>query len=1335
MPRPLPVPDPHIKAHVGGQPFYNRGWAYHRDRRVARRQWSEDRVYAAVQGNQAFPYQVEARIGRGQKVVSSTCTCAMGGACKHVAALLIAFEQEPTTFREIEAAPPRAPVRDWQTWAEERGVADLLDEPVTRVFSSWRMYELPLNRQDTVRGALTGEPRGSRHQQAALSRALDDLVDWLEDEAQHRRDVRHYNAEAESWREVPPRETWLVPLYSWLRASVAEAPPHLGLAGPELESQLHLHEDPPAIAVPTEEGQASSPIPLQPRPDEAPAEPAAARAVLDVLTHPDFAGGRVREWMSAMARIPTWERALMALDQLVDANGLPEDPEGREPGWRIEHKGTYKLTPVWVRPFKTKGGLRAWPMGYESERLTDPRDREALDILKGYGHAKNAQVLWALAALIGHPRVIWERGEHMAVRKGEVGLEWRPAAGGVELVPTVDDDEVDAAELLRALDQASGERLLWVDVRRSRLVLCPCPPGTERLLRKVLGRSRRFPPEAVEPMLRRFESLSTLAPMRLRGELRGEAVAPDLRPLVRLAPAPDGSLELVVRSRVLPGSIPQPPGRGPDEVAAVRDGVRVFAERQLDDEPEAFRHALAALDLPDQEGFTWTLDDPEQALPVVLALREHQARFQVEWSRPPPRISRRATAGDLKVKGDERRDWFGVEGGLDVDGDALPLADLLLAIRSKKHFVRLDDGGFIHLSRRLVAQLKDTAESAWDTRDGVAIAPLAAETLAEVEADGAEIALPDSFRVRAERLREAADLDIPVPEGLNATLRPYQVDGLRFLARLAHWAPGAVLADDMGLGKTLQTLALLLRRRERGPALVVAPASVNTNWMREAARFAPGLDVRPYRGSRRLKLLDALGPNQVLVTSWDLMTRDAKALSKHRFATVVLDEAQAIKNPGTRRARASVALDGEFVVALTGTPVENRVGEVWSLFRTVVPGLLGPAFAFKERFVSPIEKSGSSTAQAALSRLIRPFLLRRLKSEVARDLPAREEVEVRIALSRAERRIYDRFRTAVVQAMEDEQAKEERFQILAALTRLRQLACDARLVDPDAAVDGSSKLDRLVHLATDLRDGGHQALVFSQFTGLLGYARTALEEAGLSVRYLDGSTPLHRRQAEVDAFQAGDGDVFLISLKAGGVGLNLTAASYVVHLDPWWNPAAEDQATDRAHRIGQTQPVTVYRFVAVDTVEERVLALHDEKRALVEGLLAGTGKAAALSTPELLTLLGGGADVDDDEDDDEVEEEAGPWAEALLLRFQTLLDEELDAGRLSKPSVAQNYRRVVNRLVSFVRAREGALRAPEDVAHWGERYLVAVDNGEVAGLADQRHAEPAFRRLGRLLLD
>jgi SNF2 family DNA or RNA helicase len=499
---------------------------------------------------------------------------------------------------------------------------------------------------------------------------------------------------------------------------------------------------------------------------------------------------------------------------------------------------------------------------------------------------------------------------------------------------------------------------------------------------------------------------------------------------------------------------------------------------------------------------------------------------------------------------------------------------------------------------------------------------------------------------------QAQSQTFELPATLLADLRDYQLTGWRWLMRLAASGFGAVLADDMGLGKTLQTLGLLAARAAGGPALVVAPTSVCGNWLAEAARFAPALQVQMYgdashlitddeaeaetegpqdsaRLAARRKQVAALGPGQVLVCSYGLLQADAEILTARTWHTAVLDEAQAIKNAGTHRARAAFALGAHFKLALTGTPIENRLSELWSIMAFANPGLLGSVEQFNQRFAGPIERDGNAQAGRQLRRLVAPFLLRRTKTEVLADLPARTEIVHEVVPAGRERVLLEALRQqaedAVNQALAAGPAEgQAQMHILAALTRLRRAACDPRLVAPELGLVGA-KVQEFERLAQELVAGKHKALVFSQFTDFLGLLRERLDAAGLSYQYLDGSTPAAQRTQRVAAFQAGQGDFFLISLKAGGFGLNLTMADYVIIADPWWNPAAEDQASGRAHRIGQQRPVTVYRLVTQGSIEDRIVKLHHSKRALAEGVLAGQdgGGGAVLGAQQMLALLRG----------------------------------------------------------------------------------------------------------------
>jgi SNF2 family DNA or RNA helicase len=463
-----------------------------------------------------------------------------------------------------------------------------------------------------------------------------------------------------------------------------------------------------------------------------------------------------------------------------------------------------------------------------------------------------------------------------------------------------------------------------------------------------------------------------------------------------------------------------------------------------------------------------------------------------------------------------------------------------------------------------------------------------------------------------------------LPSTLQAELRDYQIDGFSWLSRLAHWGVGACLADDMGLGKTLQSLALILTRAPHGATMIVAPTSVCMNWISEAAKFAPTLNVIVFGTGDRQKVLDNLQPFDMVICSYGLLQQEevAEMLAKVEWQTVVLDEAQAIKNTATKRSQAAMNLQSGFKLITTGTPIENHLGELWNLFRFINPGLLGSLDNFNINYANPIERSQDKVARDQLKKLIQPFILRRTKNQVLQELPSRTEVTLQVELSKEELAFYEALRREAIAKLTNTEANAgtKHLQVLAEIMKLRRACCNTKLVRPDIPLP-SSKLQLFGEVVSELLDNKHKALVFSQFVDHLHIIRDYLDSQKISYQYLDGSTPAKDRKKRVEAFQAGEGDVFLISLKAGGTGLNLTAADYVIHMDPWWNPAVEDQASDRAHRIGQKRPVTIYRLVAKGTIEEKIVALHHMKRDLADSLLEGTDMSGKVTTDALLQLI------------------------------------------------------------------------------------------------------------------
>ena len=832
----------------------------------------------------------------------------------------------------------------------------------------------------------------------------------------------------------------------------------------------------------------------------------------------------------------------------------------------------------------------------------------------------------ALFELADHPHVVDEAGAAMEVVRGEPELVVDEHEGGLR------------ARLIPDDGNSEGYHVRLVGGRRCEVIRFT--PGQKRL-RALLPEGGLELPAAARARL--LDAVSGLASeVRIHGGIAGGAetareIEADPRPRMRLEPSGAGlAAELVVEP--VPGSgVCFEPGAGGATVFAGRDGETVQARRDLAAERAGAERivaacpalASAAADPP------WVLPDPAGALELLEQL--HAAEAPCLWPKGEPlKIVARAETSKLNLTIKTAAEWFSASGRLEVDeGRTLDLKQLfaLLDASPSSRFLELAEGEFIALTasfRRNLDDLRSLSSPA--ARGAVRLHGMAALAL-QGFAERTKLDADAGWRAQQERLRDADAFEPELPSTLQAELRPYQRDGFRWLARLARWGAGACLADDMGLGKTVQTLALLLDRAPDGPALVVAPTSVVANWLDEARRFTPTLNVVAYTGaaSSRAGRLDDLGPFDLVVTTYGLLQIDAGALGAVDWHSAVLDEAQAIKNPATKRARAARELTARFRLVTTGTPIQNNLMDLYSLFGFINPGMLGSAEHYRRCFAGPVERDGDAAARARLRRLVAPFVLRRLKTEVLDDLPPRTEIVLHVELSPAEAALYEALRRRAVEDLEKLMVQgrggsagsgpgDGRLEMLAHLTRLRLACCNPRLVQ-DAGAPASSKLATFAETLDELLASRHKVLVFSQFVKHLKLIGAHLDEAGVAYQYLDGSTPAKARAERVAAFQAGRGDVFLISLKAGGVGLNLTAADYVIHMDPWWNPAAEDQASDRAHRIGQTRPVTIYRLVAKGTIEEQIVDLHHHKRDLAERLLEGADAPARLDAGELLELL------------------------------------------------------------------------------------------------------------------
>lgn len=962
--------------------------------------------------------------------------------------------------------------------------------------------------------------------------------------------------------------------------------------------------------------------------------------------------------LAELLQVPAWRHALGTLDE--ELTRLQAQQPARTTG-----RVGYKVTPVGAGGFRiepllqkrgrggaySKGARLDWHQLADDDSLLTEADRRAFRAYDnrfarggrtwGGGKLVDAQVFGILRALIDHPAVVLagDDDRRLDIRQGRLRVRFEAGRDG-DLTPHFDlmGVRLSAPEVAEAA--RDGRHVMHLHRNPGgdpQLLLAAMSAQAGALVQALALAPGRFPPEAHDALATRLEALQETVDIEFPSRWTRTITTAETRITARLDLLASGALQVRLTVRPVPLGPSFAPGDGPALLLEGKGRDRHGVRRELAAERQAARDVAERLGLgggEELEPWCWRVAEGDPALHVVATLKDMADEVPVEWADGEALVSAGSVGrSEMRVRVSDRRDWFAVEGGAQMKGQLVPLADLLAAIREERRYVRIGPRTFVRLEEALRHALARADAALFETRGTFEIAGVGADALTGLVEAEAQIEASIEWTRLRRRMNDSAALPVTLPAVLEATLRPYQRQGVEWMARLAHWGAGAVLADEMGLGKTIQTVALLQHRAPLGPALVVAPTSVGSNWVDEAAKFTPDLKVWLHRGVQRHRSDRAWGPGDLVITSYAIAAMDVAALSTVPFASLVLDEAQAVKNPSTERSKALRQLQASWTLALTGTPIENHLGELWSLFRIVSPGVFGSWERFRSGFAVPIEKFGDADRRERLSRLLQPFVLRRTKAQVARQLPSLTQMVRVVDLAPDERQLYDQLRASTLDELaqvkrdRDRNGSDLRFTLLASLTRLRQLCCHPRLVYPRTAVS-SSKTSHLLEMLNELREGGHRALVFSQFRSFLDLLAPRLRQHGHRTLVLDGTTPADQRDQRVAAFQAGDADVFLISLKAGGFGLNLTAADYVIHLDPWWNPAVEEQATARAHRMGQTRPVTAIRLVARDTVEEAVLELHGSKRALAASVLDGADAAVRLTPDQLVTLIRrGGSNV------------------------------------------------------------------------------------------------------------
>jgi len=944
-----------------------------------------------------------------------------------------------------------------------------------------------------------------------------------------------------------------------------------------------------------------------------------------------------------------WREVLSALQALGEQPSGDSNDQSTRLLWELAIASDGE--PLDICPLEQKRTQRGWgkPRTVSLTRIAgnqqlaphDAKVARALRPLRGYSNRYHLDLAAALVALVGHPGIVLAEAPEQLIELTESNPELELLRQGEHFVMRVEPplravrerDDHDSMDAEWRREAATLRTMTLIKDAPQRLRLVRFSAAQQQAAQLVSG---RFAVPADEPGVqaeidKALQALAGHFQVHADAAQAAREVGSDSRLRAELSPVGDHLMLRLVVAPLGSDGPRLPPASGRLRLMVMLQGESVGTQRDLNAERRHLETVLDALPCLDgSEGLSeWLIEDPEEALGLVEKLPTLAAVAAVEWPKGKSVRVLTIDSRQLGVTVKRERDWFHLSGQASFDeGLVVQLETLLSAARDKSRFVPMGNGVYAALTRSLKQKLSDLAAVLEPEKGGGKAPTIAAAWLDEV-LDGTELSASRDFRQAIERLRKAQATEPKLPTLLQANLRPYQEDGYQWAVRLATAGMGGCLADDMGLGKTLQALGVLLERAAGGAALVIAPTSVCGNWLAETQRFAPTLNARIYAeasDSEREELVSSVGPQDLLIVSYTLLQLAQERFAGRTWHTLIVDEAQAIKNAAAKRSQAVFELAADFRLALTGTPVENRLGDLWSIMRFANPGLLGTVNRFNERFAGPIERSRDREAQHVLKRLIGPFVLRRTKAEVLQELPPRTELILTVAPEAAEAAHYEALRREAARAIDATLAStpeaQAHFNILAQLTRLRRAACDPRLCSPQFAIAGA-KVQAFADLAGELIANGHKALVFSQFVDFLQVLREPLDAAGVHYQYLDGATPAAERSRRVAAFQGGDGDIFLISLKAGGFGLNLTAADYVVITDPWWNPAAEDQAMGRAHRIGQLRPVTVYRLVTKGTVEERIVGLHHEKRALAESILA-EGEASTLpSTEDLVALIRG----------------------------------------------------------------------------------------------------------------
>ena len=949
-------------------------------------------------------------------------------------------------------------------------------------------------------------------------------------------------------------------------------------------------------------------------------------------------------------RLAPWELTMKELLKLNQPTAAKTEQEPSVEVERVAYVVNMRNYSVQPKLQKSKDGGITWSKGrnialksFKSAFLEymTAQDRQVASMVKSYSYGWYGQVSYELAgikviaALVGCQSVFDEStNQRIDITEEPLQLTVRPCVKGYEVRSNIDLHHLDLAGIYLTKVGKRQVTVVHVNAKQKQTLSLLNDVGTfpkeskEQLTQLLQNLSNSF--TVMSPLLKNASDLKYIEASSLIAVQIAPMVA-DNRIYTESPARQFFSISLAAKPF---GSHPpyQQPGKGMEVVSTKIDGESVQTERNLEIERKnlkAVRKLMQPFAHEETSDNCWSIDTA-QCLQLLELLRTAQDIAFVEW---PQGVRMRVvrpmiTPDKLRLKISSAGQWFEMEGEISIGNkEKLKIAELLERLRgSKGNFIRLGDDEYVALSEQLRRQLDAIDKMLIGRGKQARVSKMNGFQLEGLEELGVKLNADEPFRQLMNRIKDSANMSFAVPTNIHAQLRPYQLEGYKWMSRLAYWGAGACLADDMGLGKTLQAITLMQSRASQGAALVLMPTSLLHNWQQELRRFAPAMTTKilNQQGVDRQQLVNSAEAGDVVLSTYGLLVTEGEMLCQRTWSTIVLDEAHTIKNRDTQTSKAAMKLQADFRLMLTGTPLQNHLSEIWNLFQFANPDLLGSYQQFTDRFILPIERDHNQERQRLLRRLLSPFLLRRTKDDVLNELPEKTEITLRVELSAEEQALYDNLRQQAIANLEE--GSKSTLQTLAEITRLRQAACHPRLVNDKLQIP-SSKTLAFLHLVEELRQSGHRALVFSQFTSHLALIREALDSQAIPYLYLDGNTTPSERNRLVRQFQTGEEPLFLISLKAGGLGLNLTAADYVVHLDPWWNPAIEDQASDRAHRIGQERPVTVYRLIAVGTIEEKIIRLHQNKRSLADALLQDADIFAQISADDVIRLLREGVDA------------------------------------------------------------------------------------------------------------